>query len=213
MMTSPIGSRLPHLVGGALCLDFANTCEGRGGPTPVEFVHDYADLVAWGWHAGAVDDRVAIRLTTSLTEPAGKAAAHHRALDLRETLYRIFAAVARGEPPPSSDLATLSRASADAMTHAVLVATQHGVIWSWRDEDGAFDRVLWPVIRSATDLLTAGNLDRLKECPGGGDGPCTWLFLDTTKNGIRQWCSMADCGGRAKARRQTAKRRHARQSV
>jgi predicted RNA-binding Zn ribbon-like protein len=45
-------------------------------------------------------------------------------------------------------------------------------------------------------LLTQGQLDRLGECPS-----CGWLFLDTSKNRRRRWCSMATCGSRDKARR------------
>jgi predicted RNA-binding Zn ribbon-like protein len=30
---------------------------------------------------------------------------------------------------------------------------------------------------------------------------CGWLFLDTSKNHTRRWCSMKSCGNRAKARR------------
>ncbi len=30
---------------------------------------------------------------------------------------------------------------------------------------------------------------------------CGWLFLDTTKNRSRRWCSMAYCGNRVKALR------------
>ncbi|MGZ3584063.1 MAG: CGNR zinc finger domain-containing protein, partial [Ktedonobacterales bacterium] len=56
---------------------------------------------------------------------------------------------------------------------------------------------------SATDLLTKGELERIKVCsdvPGDPVG-CAWLFFGTSKNRTRQWCSMEDCGSGAKARR------------
>ncbi|WP_443691321.1 CGNR zinc finger domain-containing protein [Pseudomonas sp.] len=37
---------------------------------------------------------------------------------------------------------------------------------------------------------------KIKQCEG-----CTWLFIDTSKNHRRRWCSMATCGNRAKAQR------------
>lgn len=80
--------------------------------------------------------------------------------------------------------------------------------WTWREDDEALERVLWPVARSAVELAVSGRLDRVKQCPVP-DGGCGWLFLDTTKNGIRRWCSMQGCGGRAKARRQYARRQAA----
>jgi predicted RNA-binding Zn ribbon-like protein len=62
--------------------------------------------------------------------------------------------------------------------------------------------------RSAVELLTTGDLRRIKVCenPYG----CGWLFYDGSKNGSRRWCSMEECGGQSKARRQTARRRAAR---
>jgi predicted RNA-binding Zn ribbon-like protein len=45
------------------------------------------------------------------------------------------------------------------------------------------------------------------ECEGEG---CSWLFLDTSRNRSRRWCSMEDCGNRAKARRHYERRQKAR---
>jgi predicted RNA-binding Zn ribbon-like protein len=59
--------------------------------------------------------------------------------------------------------------------------------------------MLWAVARDATDLLTTGRLERIRECPGA-DG-CGWLFYDTSRNGKRRWCSMEACGNRSKGRR------------
>jgi predicted RNA-binding Zn ribbon-like protein len=47
-------------------------------------------------------------------------------------------------------------------------------------------------------LLSSGARTQIHEC--GGDG-CGWLFLDTSRNGRRRWCTMQGCGNRAKARR------------
>ena len=82
-------------------------------------------------------------------------------------------------------------------THARIVSTKEGFKWDW-SEELALDRMLWFIARSAADLLTSGNLDRVRQC---GDEECGWLFIDTTKNRSRRWCDMTDCGNRAKARR------------
>jgi predicted RNA-binding Zn ribbon-like protein len=58
--------------------------------------------------------------------------------------------------------------------------------------------MLAPIVKSAADLLLSDMLDRVKQCEGD---PCGWLFLDTSRNRSRRWCSMEDCGNRAKARR------------
>ena len=215
--TAQIGSdgglqwRAPRLVGGRLCLDFANTMEGRGGARPGEFLRDYADLVAWGMYAGAIPEGGAARLTVEANRrPEQAAAAYRRAVDFRETLYRVFSAIAAAAPPAAIDLDALRRADVAGLHHARLALTGGGFAYAWPAETVDLDRILWPVARSALDLLTAGDLGRLKECPGGGGGPCTWLFVDASKNAVRRWCSMAECGGEAKARRQTSRRRAAR---
>jgi len=50
--------------------------------------------------------------------------------------------------------------------------------------------------------MTEGPLERLKTC-----GRCRWLFLDTTKNRSRRWCSTEGCGTDVKKERYVARRR------
>ena len=64
---------------------------------------------------------------------------------------------------------------------------------------------------AAVDLVRTVEVGHLKTCPLE-DGGCGWLFLDRSRNSSRRWCSMDDCGARAKARRLTARRRRARAS-
>ena len=46
------------------------------------------------------------------------------------------------------------------------------------------------------------ELERVKICPADD---CLWAFYDQSRNGSRQWCSMAVCGNRAKARAHRAR--------
>lgn len=46
--------------------------------------------------------------------------------------------------------------------------------------------------------------ERLKIC---ADDSCRWAFLDSSKNRSRHWCSMRECGNRAKTRAYRARRR------
>jgi predicted RNA-binding Zn ribbon-like protein len=70
--------------------------------------------------------------------------------------------------------------------------------WSFRGADD-LRLPLWLVSASAVELLTEGDLARVKQCPGADD--CGWLFYDTSRNGKRRWCSMEGCGSRVKMRR------------
>jgi predicted RNA-binding Zn ribbon-like protein len=98
-----------------------------------------------------------------------------------------------GAPPPAALARVVQRAGA-----AVERAHLAGRHLAW---DGHhLERPLWPIAVSALDLLRDGPLDQLKACED-----CPWLFLDTSRNHSRRWCSMADCGTRVKMRRYRAK--------
>ncbi len=194
------------LVGGRLCLDFTNTIDGRKDAGAIEYLHGYDDLLAWGRHVGALSDDVVGRLSgEAARRPDAARAAFARALALREALYRIFSHVAEEAAPADDDLALLNGVLSEAMAHAQLRSSGRGFVWGWGEEDDlSLDRVLWPVARSAAELLTSPELARVRECPGAG---CDWLFVDTSKNHSRRWCTMESCGNRAKARRHYARRR------
>jgi predicted RNA-binding Zn ribbon-like protein len=194
------------LYGGLLCLDFANTLEPRGAAPVRDWLGGYAELVAWARHAGALDGATAGRL---LALAAGRPAeaSFAAAIELREATYRAFAAIAEGATPAAADLTAIQRAYAEAMHHARLLPAPGSdqLAWAWEEGD-ALDRAWWPMARSAVELATAGPLERVKHCRPG----CGFLFYDASKNRTRRWCSMEECGGQTKARRQTARRRAAR---
>ena len=73
---------------------------------------------------------------------------------------------ARGVAPQGADLDALHNAYVAALTHARIVPTADGCAWTWRDDADPLDRMLWPVVRSAIDLLTVDEAARVKECPG-----------------------------------------------
>lgn len=197
-----------RLLGGALCLDFVNSIENRAGHGPEDFLTSYPDLVRWAQHAGLIDDAPARRLITraAADEPAAQEALH-QALALRAALHRLFLAVATRRDPAPADLEQLQHAYADAVSGATLVPEGEGFAWDWRSDGQRLDQLLWPVARSAVELLTTGDPRRIKLCenPYG----CGWLFYDGSKNGSRRWCSMEGCGSQVKMRRQYAKRRAA----
>lgn len=212
-------ARMHEPFAGVHCLDFANTLEPRGGPPPLDLppgfrfrdeLSSYTELVAWAVHKGTLDRATAeALLSAAASDPPGAQAALSRAHALRDAIYRAFWLVAHGQPPANDDLAVIMGEYADATAHASLVVSGSSIDWDWPGNEPLLARPLWPVARSTVELLTAGDRQRIKVCPGLGRPPlaCAWLFYDTTKNGSRRWCSMADCGAAAKARLQTARRR------
>jgi predicted RNA-binding Zn ribbon-like protein len=63
----------------------------------------------------------------------------------------------------------------------------------------------WQAALSAISLLVSPALHRVKEC--ADDRGCGWLFLDTTRNGSRQFCFSTECGNRARQMRYRARHR------
>jgi predicted RNA-binding Zn ribbon-like protein len=110
----------------------------------------------------------------------------------------VFSAIAGGQAPPTHEVEALGTAYTDALAHAVLRADDAaGYRLDWNPVDLRLpESPLWPVARSAGELLLNGPLERIGQCPS-----CGWLFLDTSRNGTRRWCNMAVCGSRDKMAR------------
>lgn len=200
-----------ELLGGRLCLDFANTVDRSArGERRHEYLSDYPDLVAWGRRVGVLADDEAGRLLEGLESRTLDAEdVFCRALALRDAVQETFYAVAAGEEPPAPGLGVIEEEFREALAHSRITRGEDGFWWAGLAGGGELGKMLWPVARSAEDLLTASmpsELERVKRCPGD-EGLCGWLFLDSTKNRTRRWCSMAGCGSRAKMRRFYRRRR------
>jgi predicted RNA-binding Zn ribbon-like protein len=197
-MTDPFTFELD---GGRPCLDFANTLDSTG-----DHLSAYGDLLAFASQAELItlDDARGLHAEAD-RDPLAAQRVLQRATRLRAAIFAIFSALAADGVPAHTNLEALNAELALALGHARVLAQGDGFAWGWAGQ--ALDAPLWPITRSAADLLIS-DLDRarVREC-GGID--CRWLFLDTSKNRSRQWCSMASCGNRAKARRHYERRRTA----
>lgn len=183
------------LDGGRVCLDFANTLSLQTG----EHLAGYADLVAFAEQSGLLTQADADWLhAEAARQPDAAQAMLERARQLRAAMFGVFSAVAAGRSPHEEHLEGLNAELGLSLRHSCLEPDGAGQFrWGWRGR--ALDMPLWGVCRSAADLLASDDeVRRVREC-GGAD--CQWLFLDTSKNRSRQWCSMQSCGNRQKARR------------
>ena len=200
-----MAARMPpryDLVGGRLCLDFCNTTGDRRGDAE-DRMRGYPDVVGWGWRSGVLNAEEAARLTRlGVRAPTEGLVVWERAIRLREALTAIFCAVAAGLRIRPDALDVLNGELAGAMARSQVVPTDSGFTWLWAEGGKALDCVLWPIARSAADLLTEGPLGAIRRCEGRA---CGWLFLDTSRNRTRRWCDMRICGNRAKARRHHAR--------
>jgi predicted RNA-binding Zn ribbon-like protein len=195
------------LSGGRLPLDFVNTVGGMRGVKPKDHLGSYADLVGFAQQTKAIGDAHARHLLAEARRrPRDAEAAFREAIALREALYRVFLTRARGGSPAADDLALLSKAVARALGHRRLACDGQCFTFAWDEGPDALDAPLWPVAESAASLLTSRDeLARVRVCDMFDEQECSWLFVDQTRARTRRWCSMTDCGNRAKARRHHAR--------
>jgi predicted RNA-binding Zn ribbon-like protein len=187
-----------EFVGGSVALDFANTLGGMHTAPTHEHLVEYRDLVEFGRGAGTIAPSQARRLLEeSGRQPAGAAAVLRRGIALREAIWRVFDARAKGARAEPSDLAAIHREDLRALAHVRFGQSEAGVDYEWSD-DIDLDRPLWAIARAAAELLRSEELTRVREC---GSATCEWLFIDRSRNHTRRWCDMNDCGSVAKMRR------------
>jgi len=188
-----------ELVGGSLCLDFVNTVSTRTEAQGREYLTSYGELVAWSHHVGILTaEEAQVLEDDGARHPDLAAATLDRAVAIRETLYRVFSKIAHDQKPDKADLATLSLVLQEGASRMEISPAGRGFAWTWVVDKEELDRMVWPVVRSAGDLLTSGDLERVRQCARDG---CDWLFVDLSKNHSRRWCSMDMCGSRVKSRR------------
>jgi len=192
---------------GWLCLDFANTVDWHASSHPEEKLTGYPELVEWCKQVGIVSTTEANSLLAKFKKTPVEAQAKLReAIELREAIYHTFSNVVHGLPVRAVDLAIMNKAIADILSHSKLLPGDKGFSWGWDSNPDNPNFILWPIVRSAVELMTSEALQRVGQC--ADEQGCGWLFWDNSRNRSRQWCDMRDCGNRAKARRHYQKVRN-----
>jgi predicted RNA-binding Zn ribbon-like protein len=184
---------------GVACLDFANTLSWRLCEKSHEWLKNYENLLEWAILAGIIKEEETQDEEFQIRGSAGEIKQQlARAIRLREAIYRIFSAISGGRQTKEADLQIINQEVLQACKQLFIAQSGNRYAWQWVNGTALHDRILGTVARSAVDLLTSNDLERVGECQGDG---CGWLFIDNSKNHTRRWCSMNDCGNRAKARK------------
>jgi predicted RNA-binding Zn ribbon-like protein len=187
-----------------LCLDFADTVDWRTSDHADDQLTTYEDLLAWSRKKGLLGkDEMA-----SLSELAKRRSGLEEgtvkdAVELREAIYHIFSAVAHQKEPDLVDVDVLNKQLGRSLQKSKVEARGKGFSLGWHNVQ-APDMMLWPIARSAAELLTSDKIRTVRECANQEEG-CGSLFLDYSKSHSKKWCSMKSCGNRAKLRTYYAK--------
>jgi predicted RNA-binding Zn ribbon-like protein len=202
---------------GNVCLDFINTLDDRPSGEPKELLKNYYDLARFGEDAGILTpEQLDFFYERVHLMPDEAEEAMRRAINLREALHAIFSALMNKQPAPQLAMDRLNANLHDAALHSRLVQPKNvqgkmpqieeRLEWRFDDLTSSFNAMLWPIARAAADLLASLDVALVRAC---SSPTCQWLFLDTSKNHHRRWCSMKQCGNRAKVRRFYAKKKTA----
>ena len=185
---------------GALCLDFLETMEDDHPYVSghAERLTSFSDLVRWCRDAELLSSKNAEAL---IEEASGRPRETDKALEwslaLRTNIKGIFCAIAKKSQPKDTHLAGLNSALSRVVSRSRIVPDDGGFTWVYKETENALDRIAWPVVWSATELLTSEDRHLVKQCRSSS---CSALFIDTSKNHTRRWCDMTTCGNREKAR-------------
>jgi predicted RNA-binding Zn ribbon-like protein len=191
-----------------LCIAFVNSVAWRKAEKPADRLPSPLALLDWCRDRGLCDADYAAELRRRwAARPREARAIHRRAITLREAIYRILRSRIRSEALPDNHLQTLNRMLAAAPRRVCLVPKGSGFGWSAGGRRTAPTDLLAPIAWSAADLLMGPRAQRVRQC--ADEKGCGWLFIDESRAGTRRWCSMGECGNRAKARRHYLRRKKA----
>ncbi len=165
---------------GRPCLDLAHT--GGDGPYAVfELLHEAADVSRW------------LGVITGLDGIAATAADIGHARALRRAVWNAAHDAIGGRPPAGPDRAVINLAAARTPPVPVLEASGAASV----RRPLMASQVLSELARDAVDLFAGPLARRIRVCAAPD---CALLYLDQSRTGNRQWCSMQRCGTRAKVR-------------
>jgi predicted RNA-binding Zn ribbon-like protein len=146
-----------------------------------ELVHEPGDVSRW---LGVITGLDAIEAA----EPDV-----HATRALRRAVWNAAHQAIAGRPPAGPDRTAINRAAA-RMPPVPLLEVSGG---STVGRPLTAPQVLSLLARDAVDLFTGTLASRIRVCAAAD---CGLLYLDQSRTGNRQWCSMQRCGTRAKVR-------------
>lgn len=189
-----------EIVGGHPAVDFVNTVHNWVEPEPADYLQTFGGFLDWCLRIGLLWPKAAKYFQAR--PQAEQEAALDELRSLRASLHDLFAALAAGERLQQKALDHLNGIIRRTVSWRCLAADPQDDCRSlcclWEFSGAPALAAVGPIAWKAAELLELGDAGRLKVCPGE---TCGWLFIDTSKNRSRHWCSMRTCGNAAKVRR------------
>jgi predicted RNA-binding Zn ribbon-like protein len=180
-----------HFIGGHPALDLANAVFNRRVPEPDnELLKSARDIGNWLKASGLASSREAAAVARIAPESFVD-----RTHAVREASAQLFGSIAAAREPASEPLSFLFQSAASGLAGGAvgLLGTRPELALArWRDPEAVTAFMAMLSIEGFFNLPR----ERLRSCPR-----CEWLFVDTSRGGMRRWCSMRACGNREKVSR------------
>ena len=174
---------------GRVSLDLCSTVLWRY-VQPVEQLRTPADLARWRSEAG-LGQSPHVLTEADLAEARG----------LREAIYRLVTGRIRGTRLSARDVAAVN-AAAQRPCRTPRLTPQGELRW---DDGEPLTAALSAVARDAIELTGGPQADRVRECAAPD---CAFLFVDTSRSGLRRWCAASRCGNREHVRKHRSRLGH-----
>ena len=188
-------------LGNDLVLDFLNTRPVQHGE-PLELLPNFNALLRWFQAA----DQLSSREAANLHQKWGKSGRARRAVaamrELREQLRKEILAWEHAGPVHHTTVDELNRLMADHPMRLRLNASGSGLFSELYFEPRQPEDLFAPLAHGAAMLLANVDSKRVRKCH-----QCVLHFHDTSKKGMRCWCSMRLCGNRHKVAAYAARQR------
>lgn len=192
-----------------LAIRFTNTMAWRLRKPVEERLQSSWALLDWLQENGVADAKHLKGISgTWKEEPSLALGVYEFAIGLREAIYRLLLARVYKTTPPAQSLTVLNEVLSKPGPILKASSSGQGYVWQSRAADGDVGDLLTPIALSAVELTTGGRSAKVRQCQD--DRGCGWLFVDESRAQNRRWCSMGDCGNRAKARRHYERTRSSR---
>lgn len=186
------GDRSPAPDALGLVQAFMNSRWDLGGPDLNRDQFETAKAVArWLSARGLLEDGTPVT-----------AAQRQRALEVRDGLQAL-AFVNNGAAVDLERVACMNRAFRGA---GLFVQLDPSALPDFRADRRNFDAALGVIGTAAALAQLDGRWPRLKACRGRH---CGWAFYDHSRNQAGNWCAMATCGSRTKARQYRSRKSRA----
>lgn len=181
-----------------LAIRFVNTAAWRLRSSREERLPDAQAFLQWlAANLARSEQQLAPISARWRTHQQDGAKVYEAAIALRETIYELLVARIVDVAPP---IEALEYFNALLVRHAdgIRLESMAGEL-AWCIDEASDSDLLKPIIISAANLMTGPKAHRIRQCQD--DRGCGWLFVDESRAMNRRWCSMGDCGNRAKAQR------------